>query len=44
MAKPYYQKIHIGYFNDFIDTIDFESYDYIVFSDVIEHIKNSQVF
>ena len=44
IAKPYYQKIHIGYFNDFIDTIDFESYDYIVFSDVIEHIENSQVF
>ena len=44
IAKPYYKKIYIGYFNDFIDTIDFESYDYIVLADVIEHIENPQLF
>ena len=44
IAKPYYQKIHIGYFNDFINIIDFKSYDYIVLADVIEHIENPQLF
>ena len=44
IAEPYYRSMYVGYLTDYIDTIDFEAYDFIVLADVIEHIENPQIF
>ena len=44
IASPFYREMHIGFLYDFINSIDFNRYDYIVLADVIEHIENPQIF
>lgn len=44
IARPYYREMYVGYLDDHMNAIDFESYDFIVLADVIEHIDNPQMF
>lgn len=44
IAEPYYRSMYVGYLGDYIETIEVETYDFVVLADVIEHIDNPQVF
>jgi SAM-dependent methyltransferase len=44
IAEPYYRSMYVGFLGDYIETIEVETYDFVVLADVIEHIENPQVF